>query len=138
MTSTSFQSPTSGCRGALCNTAGMRHSTAERDEALHAGQAPSYAHAAETRRMKAFTGQCKFRAPVADDFFVACLSLSGLAGMAPRHRGTLGGSLAGSPGSQTSAELLLRGANVLHAVTGIYQSTGTAVPIQPHIGGRSG
>jgi hypothetical protein len=69
MTSTSFQSPSSGCRGAPCDRAEMTRPVAERDETLNAPLAPSYAHAAETRRMKAFTGQCKFQAPVADDFF---------------------------------------------------------------------
>lgn len=68
MTSTSFQSPSPGCQGAFRNSPEVDRPAAERGAALQEPVAPSYTYAAETRRMKAFTGQSKFQAPVADDF----------------------------------------------------------------------
>ncbi len=59
MTSTSFNSPQSCCHELFRNT----HETSEGGVV-----APSSEHAAEARRMRAFAGQSKFQAPVADDF----------------------------------------------------------------------
>ncbi|WP_241679164.1 type III secretion protein [Pseudomonas kitaguniensis] len=60
MNSTSFQSNPGGPE-----RFNIAH---EADAALHDSLAASDAHAAEARRMKAFAGQRRFQAPVADDF----------------------------------------------------------------------
>ncbi|BDB18829.1 hypothetical protein cym2001_21940 [Pseudomonas sp. CYM-20-01] len=68
MTSTSFNRPPVGCQG----FAGSGHEpdlpAAGRGIAKEDPLGTPYSHAAETRRMKAFDGQGKFQAPVADDF----------------------------------------------------------------------
>ncbi|UII73405.1 type III secretion protein [Pseudomonas sp. HN11] len=68
MTSTSLQPPSSGCQILFCKHHETDHPSADRGAIVQHPLAPSFAHAAETRRMKAFTGQSKFQAPVADDF----------------------------------------------------------------------
>lgn len=65
MTSTSFNSPQSCCHELFRNT----------HETSGAGLVgPTNEHAAEARRMRAFAGQRKFQAPVADDFYRGMLA----------------------------------------------------------------
>ncbi|KTC15354.1 hypothetical protein AO391_25475 [Pseudomonas marginalis ICMP 9505] len=66
MNSTSFQSNPGGPE--RFNVAHEADASARGDAALHNSPAASDAHAAEARRMKAFAGQRRFQAPVADDF----------------------------------------------------------------------
>ena len=66
MTSTSFQSGPADSRGTFEGICKVARSTSVGEE----GNCPalSTVHATETMRMKAFVGQHKFQAPVADDF----------------------------------------------------------------------
>ncbi|WP_448652108.1 type III secretion protein [Pseudomonas fluorescens] len=71
MTSTSFQSCQTGCRDTFPSGRDVDCSTSVKGEdasnnAFYAALSNGYA--AETQRMKAFAGQRKFQAPVADDF----------------------------------------------------------------------
>lgn len=66
MTSTSFQSGQADGRGTFEGIRKVTRSTSVGEE----GNCPALltVHATETMRMKAFVGQHKFQAPVADDF----------------------------------------------------------------------
>ncbi|WP_455911311.1 type III secretion protein [Pseudomonas putida] len=71
MTSTSFQPCPRGGLDTFAKGADVERSTSVAGQELPNDvlpAAPPNGYSAEVQRMKAFAGQCKFRAPVADDF----------------------------------------------------------------------
>lgn len=68
MTSTAYQSTQPDRRDAFCMAHEADPRAPESCTVVPDFLAPSDAHAAEARRMKAFAGQRRFQAPVADDF----------------------------------------------------------------------
>lgn len=71
MTSTSFQPCPRGGLDTFAHGVDVERSTAVTGQELPNDllpAAPPNRYAAEVQRMKALAGQCKFRAPVADDF----------------------------------------------------------------------
>lgn len=68
MTSTSFNSPQSCCRELFDHSRETCPPSLVGETASQDPCAPSNEHAVKARQMRAFAGQRKFQAPVADDF----------------------------------------------------------------------
>jgi hypothetical protein len=92
MTLTSFNSPKPCCHELFHNPHDAPVQVSSWDLASRELLGASTEHVVEARRMKAFAGQCKFKAPVADDFSRGMLADGqGPASNALKHTGLLNG-----------------------------------------------